>query len=202
MAEKEKFLNDVGLSHVIDKTKELLDKKVDIDSSVVYASENGAIEVDIVVEDVEAALSKKVDKVAGKGLSENDFTDEHKTTVDKLISTDLRPEGSVYTDFDASTNVAEIKHINAHALEGHAASYFATADSVENITNGLTIVGKADNSNQLGGESADVWQEKIENASIRVSETEPSNTSIIWWDTTTNLIKRYANGVWIAAANT
>ena len=34
-----------------------------------------------------------------------------------------------------------------------------------------------------------------------VDAAEPADTSVIWWDTTTNLIKRYANGTWIAAAN-
>lgn len=143
MADKERFLNDVGLAHVIGKTKELLDTKVDVDSGVVYASDDGAIEVDVLVEDVQSALLKKVDKVDGKTLTTNDFTDEYKTTVDQLESGEVRPEGAIYTDFDSSTEIAEVDYINANALEGHSASYFATVDDVNYIKSGSTTVGKA-----------------------------------------------------------
>ena len=50
-----------------------------------------------------------------------------------LSSGVLKPKGSVYTDFDSSTEVAEVESIDASSLEGHAASYFATAAIVSTL---------------------------------------------------------------------
>lgn len=47
---------------------------------------------------VNAALALKVDKVAGKGLSTNDYTDEEKTKLSQLYPVNLSPDSDVILD--------------------------------------------------------------------------------------------------------
>lgn len=62
--------------------------------------------------DVETALADKVDKVEGKGLSANDFTNEYKDKVDNSLSTTTaaetyQPKGSYATTSDISDMATE-----------------------------------------------------------------------------------------------
>ncbi len=87
---------------------------------------------------IDAADDKKVDKVEGKGLSANDFTDELKTKLDGI-------EAGANVNFITGVDEAEftvtegslaVKEIAASKITGLNEAVTAKADKVENATSG------------------------------------------------------------------
>ena len=87
-----------------------------------------------------AKLGTKVDKVSGKDLSSNDYTDEDKNklnNIDTVVSEQVNSamEGISMIDIDLDgSNEGEINLLNADTLGGHLPEYYATTEMVNNIT--------------------------------------------------------------------
>ncbi len=86
-----------------------------------------------------ATLEKKVDKVTGKGLSTNDYTNEEKTKLGNLEN---------YDDAEVKADIATLegyftngKAKDADKLDGKDSTYFATALSVNNLSGSVTSLG-------------------------------------------------------------
>lgn len=94
--------------------------------------------------EVNAALDGKVDKVTGKGLSTNDFTDAYKTKVDGL---------SNYDDADVKAEIAELASqaaINKSTL-GYQRKNLLMNNCKNTTKNGVTTTVNADGSITLNG---------------------------------------------------
>lgn len=71
-------------------------------------------------------------------------TNENGDNLQDLISdTILEADGRVYVDYGSHEETDEYVPVNADTLDGQEASYYATAKSVSDITDGTTVVGEA-----------------------------------------------------------
>ena len=100
--------------------------------------------------EIETAISKKVDKVSGKGLSTNDFTNAYKTKLDSALTsyteTDptvpawaKEPNKPTYTASDVGA-VPTTRTVNNKAL---SANISLTASDVSAVPTSRTVNGKA-----------------------------------------------------------
>lgn len=107
-------------------------------SSTAYAGNKGKNLADKVDNIETVQLPNKVDKVEGKGLSTNDFTDDHKTNLEEL-ATNIKYLGHFDTEADAINYLktlpicADIKLIHAHLTYGDKSNP-NTITVIQNIT--------------------------------------------------------------------
>lgn len=117
--------------------------------------------------DTSSALNKKVDKVAGKGLSTNDYTTEEK---DKLASLENYDDEEVRDDIGTLAGYfTNGKAKNADKLDGQDSSYFATAQSVSTLS---TSVANVTNDVSTLKNRVSATEEEISTLDDRVSTTE------------------------------
>ena len=85
-----KYLDIIGLSYYVQKTKEDLNVKVDKVTGKGLSTNDFTNEyknkVDALGDSVSVLVNSKVDKVTGKGLSTNDFTNEYKTAIAQNVT--------------------------------------------------------------------------------------------------------------------
>ena len=85
-----KYLDIIGLSYYVQKTKEDLNVKVDKVTGKGLSTNDFTNEyknkVDALGDSVSVLVNSKVDKVIGKGLSTNDFTNEYKTAIAQNVT--------------------------------------------------------------------------------------------------------------------
>ena len=112
------------------------DKTVAVDSSLSSTSEN-PVQNKVVT----AALGNKVDKITGKGLSQNDFTDAYKADLDGL-DTALNGKADV-EDLTAAQNQLNSLNDELSAVETTVAGKASASDLTSLAT---TVGGKADTS--------------------------------------------------------
>ena len=96
-------------------------------------------EIDSTVNGINTAIDGKVDKVTGKGLSKNDFTDELKTKLDGIED---GAQANVNADWNALSGDAKILHkpttINGYGIEDAYTKTEINAAISENVETGNT----------------------------------------------------------------
>ena len=148
------FMSRSALKGMLKSTKEYTDEKVETSNSQMNDHAGDVIKhITSSERSLWNTVSNKVDKVSGKGLSTNDFTDAllsklngiaagaNKTTVDSALSS-------------TSTNPVQNKVINS-ALAGKAASNHTHSQYVESISD-LGITATADEINYVDGVTSNI----------------------------------------------
>ena len=107
---------------------------VKVDGSALTPDANKAVNID---------LSGKVDKVTGKGLSANDFTDTLKTKLDNIAS---GAEVNVQSDWNQSDNTADDYIKNKPTIPTVPTNVSAFTNDAGYLTSHQDISGKADKS--------------------------------------------------------
>ena len=107
---------------------------VKVDGSALTPDTNKAVNID---------LSGKVDKVTGKGLSANDFTDTLKTKLDNIAS---GAEVNVQSDWNQSDNTADDYIKNKPTIPTVPTNVSAFTNDAGYLTSHQDISGKADKS--------------------------------------------------------
>ena len=85
-------------------------------------------------------LVAKVDKVDGKSLSTNDYTDEDKAKVDSIGGSiaDLDTTGILYVNEESNLSDVTAPYLDASLLGGQAPEYYATATAVDDVDKNLS----------------------------------------------------------------
>ena len=97
---------------------------------------NGASGTFDTLSEIETAVGKKVDKVSGKGLSTNDFTNAYKTKLDSALTSYTETDPTVPAWAKASTKPS---YAYSEITDKPTLSAVATSGSYNDLTNKPTI---------------------------------------------------------------
>ena len=83
---------------------------------------------------IQTDVASKVDKVAGKELSTNDYTTAEKTKLSAITGTNTGDQTTITGNAGTATKLASSKNINGVAFDGSADISIAAAASAEQLT--------------------------------------------------------------------
>lgn len=152
--DSQKLYTDTKVADLINGAPETLDTLKEVADAI---QEN-----ETVVEALDAAIGNKVDKVAGKGLSENDFTTEQ---MNKLDGIQAGAEANVQPDW----NVADA---NSDAFIKNKPS-FITSISVKNIIDALGYTPAISDNLLLDPIGLDIDYWKFSNCKVTRGQVDP-----------------------------
>jgi len=106
---------------------------------VATLDENGKLPIEQLPDDISNDASAIIFDNTDNRLTASNVQD----AIVELANEPTLPDGATYINFDEVEDAGELLLVDSDTLEGHRADYFATAESVEDIIDGTTVVPEA-----------------------------------------------------------